>query len=756
MLKKFVEIDHKCFQQFKWGTLPELVRFNLFYGWNGTGKTTLSNLVDNFAQKVPIDIGKVVFRIDNLNVQGDQIAQHAQPLPQIRVFNQRYIERSVFNRFDNLEHIVFFGEKTIEHEQQRKVAVDEKTKLGDEWKVLLPRKVKADKDFDTYKQEQAQAIKTLLRTSGQDKYTNYNKSHFESRCDNFNPQIDIVLTDDERSELVAAIRTDIRATLQILKSANPVSSELPESIRKVLVSNPTNVAIESLRNDGQLAGWVGHGLELHQHRNAKSCLFCENPLGEDRIKQLEQHFDDSFRVLSQQLTSSLQSIQQLKNSANDFKPYQTTSVYPQLASQLNTLNVALDTRKTEFLKSIQIVESGLTAKQSNIFMVADGPLELSNLFSEGEALCNSANEIQTLLFEHNRITNDYNTQIGQAKAGLESDVIASSNEAYVQKKELAKSADESLEKCRARGLELKAVIESLDEKLTETAAPAESLNRDLALYLGHSELKLTHHGNGYSVARRTEEARDLSEGEKTAFALLYFLKSLEDHRSKLEETIVVIDDPVSSLDASALFTAFGFIKERTEQAKQVIVLTHDFSFFNLVKGWFQHAPDSRNQSRYYSLTTVVSAEGKCANVTVMDRLLKDFASEYQYLFYLVKKGAAAEGKDLSELYGLPNIGRRLLEHFIAFKFPGGQGKEDLIVRMKKLELDAKTLALLNRFLNVHSHGDGIASTEHDLNLLAETPKIMQAILEVMRKEDNDHVDRLEALCQNDVVAPHVV
>jgi hypothetical protein len=48
-------------------------------------------------------------------------------------------------------------------------------------------------------------------------------------------------------------------------------------------------------------------------------------------------------------------------------------------------------------------------------------------------------------------------------------------------------------------------------------------------------------------------------------------------------------------------------------------------------------------------------------------------------------------------------------------------------------------------LNVHSHGDGIAAEEHDLNLLAESPKVMQVIMEVMRKEDPDHVERLEAL-----------
>ena len=117
MLKKLVEIDHKCFRQFKWGALPELARFNLFYGWNGTGKTTLSNLLADIDRKAPIGIGKVVFRIDDMNVLGDQLGQDGQSLPRIRVFNQRYVESSIFSRLDNLEHIVFFGEKTVEHEQ---------------------------------------------------------------------------------------------------------------------------------------------------------------------------------------------------------------------------------------------------------------------------------------------------------------------------------------------------------------------------------------------------------------------------------------------------------------------------------------------------------------------------------------------------------------------------------------------------------------------------------------------------------------
>lgn len=747
MLKKLVEIDHKCFRQFKWGELPELARFNLFYGWNGTGKTTLSNLLADLGRKAPIGVGKVVFRIDNLTVQGDQIGQDGLPLPRVRVFNQRYVDDSVLSRFDSLEHIVFFGEKTVEHEQQRQAAVEELAKLRDDWKELSPKKTRAERELDAYKQEQAQAIKTLLRTSGQDKYTNYNKSHFEARCEAFDPEADIALNDDAKAALVATIRTDIRSTLPTEKAVNPVSSSMLETIKQVLTTSPTNVAIESLKDDIQLAGWIGQGLQLHQHRGAKACLFCENSLGEDRVKQLEQHFDDSFRVLSQQLTNSIQTVLHLRNTAGDFKSYSTTSVYPQLVDRLKTLNTTLETRQAEFLQCLHAVETSLKAKQDNIFSPVEPPSELPELLSKGELLCESANEIQVLLAEHNRITDDFNGQVGQAKAKLEADFIASSIATYIVKLGSVTSAAGSLEKNQSRTQVVEGFVKKLDEELTETAAPAEDLNQDLALYLGHSELALAHHGMGYSITRGNAEARDLSEGEKTAFALLYFLKSLEDHRSKLEETIVVIDDPVSSLDATAMFTAFGFIKERTETAKQIIVLTHDFSFFNLVKGWFSHVPDSRNRSRYYSMTSLMNAYGKCATVTVMDRLLKDFASEYQYLFHLVKKGAAAEGKELSEFYGLPNVGRRLLEHFIAFKFPGGHGKENLIDRMKMLGMDAKTLALLNRFLNIHSHGDGIASPEHDLNLLAETPKVMQVIVEVMRIEDREHVERLEAALQ---------
>jgi len=56
--------------------------------------------------------------------------------------------------------------------------------------------------------------------------------------------------------------------------------------------------------------------------------------------------------------------------------------------------------------------------------------------------------------------------------------------------------------------------------------------------------------------RRGKPAKRLSEGEKTAVAFIYFLVQLKDQDFNIGEGIVVIDDPISSLDASAIYVDF--------------------------------------------------------------------------------------------------------------------------------------------------------------------------------------------------------
>ena len=116
---------------------------------------------------------------------------------------------------------------------------------------------------------------------------------------------------------------------------------------------------------------------------------------------------------------------------------------------------------------------------------------------------------------------------------------------------------------------------------------------------------------GYTITRGGVSAEFLSEGETTAIALLYFLKSLQDRRFPLANGVIVLDDPVSSLDANALFLAFAFIRERTKDAGQLFILTHNFSFFRQVRHWFHHLKGqkkkdvSKRPARFFMLDSTL-------------------------------------------------------------------------------------------------------------------------------------------------------
>jgi wobble nucleotide-excising tRNase len=69
----------------------------------------------------------------------------------------------------------------------------------------------------------------------------------------------------------------------------------------------------------------------------------------------------------------------------------------------------------------------------------------------------------------------------------------------------------------------------------------------------------------------------LSAGDRNTLALAFFLASL-DQDSDMANKIVIIDDPISSLDEHRALTTVQQIRRLAERAKQVIVLSHDKRF----------------------------------------------------------------------------------------------------------------------------------------------------------------------------------
>ncbi len=87
--------------------------------------------------------------------------------------------------------------------------------------------------------------------------------------------------------------------------------------------------------------------------------------------------------------------------------------------------------------------------------------------------------------------------------------------------------------------------------------------------------------NNEQVALADQEAAEagpcfgntLSSGDRNTLALAFFLASLE-HESNLAESIIVLDDPVSSLDDGRITTTIEEIRELVPHVKQAIILSH--------------------------------------------------------------------------------------------------------------------------------------------------------------------------------------
>jgi wobble nucleotide-excising tRNase len=110
-------------------------------------------------------------------------------------------------------------------------------------------------------------------------------------------------------------------------------------------------------------------------------------------------------------------------------------------------------------------------------------------------------------------------------------------------------------------------------------------------------------GNSYRLIRADgkDAKQSLSEGEKTFVTFLYFYHLLRGSITTsgiTSDRIVVIDDPVSSLDSDVLFIVSSVIKELivevgkpSSHIKQVVVLTHNIHFYKDVTCDLRRKPD---------------------------------------------------------------------------------------------------------------------------------------------------------------------
>lgn len=119
MITKINKIkDFGVLKNFNGSALPEFKTFNLIYGWNYSGKTTLSRVFRCLEKgKLHDDYLTATFEMENATSKYDNTFTVK---PNIRVFNSDFVKENLKWDADNIEPIFLLGAENIELQTELK------------------------------------------------------------------------------------------------------------------------------------------------------------------------------------------------------------------------------------------------------------------------------------------------------------------------------------------------------------------------------------------------------------------------------------------------------------------------------------------------------------------------------------------------------------------------------------------------------------------------------------------------------------
>ncbi len=233
---------------------------------------------------------------------------------------------------------------------------------------------------------------------------------------------------------------------------------------------------------------------------------------------------------------------------------------------------------------------------------------------------------------------------------------------------------------------LKNEVEELEKSTASIKPIVKEINTLLERYgFTNFSLACTEDEKSYRIQREDGQlvGETLSEGEVTFITFLYYYhltKGSLNENDISKDKVLVIDDPISSLDSNILFMVSVLIKNLMKETmegktniKQVIILTHNTYFY---KGVTLEYDLKRYQGKY-SFWIIK----KYNNVSkIKDYKENPIKSSYELLWQEVKQ---AKENNISWA-SLQNVMRRIVEYY--FRILGGfKHNSDLSERFEDIE-----------------------------------------------------------------------
>lgn len=829
MLNHFQKIKNiGCYEEYLFDAdaLKPFNSVNIIYGNNGSGKTTFSNILFLLSKHCKDKSQLLAELIDSdseleIIFDTEKITQRniLEKKFDLYVFNSKFITDHVYN--GTMANIDSFSsdikltspeiEKIDELLNHRKVRLQKLQK----WISLIETKLGAI--FKTYNDEFQKNISGARLTGikpsiGKNEagdlltlkkelstlYKDYSKKSKESNTiDRYN-----IL----KSKLTSIINIDIDIQELSKRLELKISSEAKGKVAKRIEAFETQIEEKKLQGSiGDLNDWLKKGGRLlHVSKNVNiHCPLCDTDLSsniDSIISEYSNYFSDSIvtlfdfvdkinsvldlLIIENQINKNEEIINELIITCEQVYGFQMPS-FGFEATNNQQLMAALQQTSQLLKQKKQNPESQLYISTENIDLIKSYIIAIIN-FKE-EAL----KRIDAEIFSVQRISIDALIKKIKAKIAVISSVELNekSNNIF---KSIRKTNSDIANIASHRIIEIEAFNEKQELLRSTEVSKLNAESKYINLYLNNfgisnfnidrvkdksqDNLIITYSKSG---KKKTKLNHSLSEGEKTALAFAYFISKLrvekiEGSENGFEDCIVVVDDPISSLDDNRLFQtanlidSFLFYNKKIDEGEteefshypnQVFILSHNLTFIKYLHNAIKGNINLKDKTNEYFLSS---------HAPIIKKLpsgLKNFTNTY-----IVKLKEIMEYKDKKIEYDvvknyLPNYIRIVLETFLSFKLAivndtTGRlpGLSHLINGMIKefeyvddIEIDGvnkdgviKRLNHLKKIADHESHGSIFKAEEFAFISDEELNVFAKNTLQVLNYIDNLHFKKIKS------------
>ncbi|OXB10248.1 hypothetical protein B0A81_04380 [Flavobacterium plurextorum] len=646
MITKFQKIKHiGCYDEYLFDSAitEEFNKVNILYGNNGSGKTTFSNLLFLLSRycKNKSDLYKELIDDNSeleIFINGNKVTAKnitAQELD-LYVFNSKFISDSVYNgTTSNIE--AFSNEVKLTNEVIKildnsiKVKNDRFTKVGT-WETQLQHKL--DNIWDIYKNEFNEIIQGSRLTNKPDIYGNET-----GNIDDLKKELKELYTSYEnkaKEELLTTKLNTLKSKVAQIKIIDVNLNEVVKNLESPLSDasktqlqeriNTLQSIVESKKIEthiGDLNDWYKRGgrlLHLSKDQNCH-CPLCNTDLSNSIDSILDEYskvfsggLDKLFTFLENQTTVLSDFTQSNNIESNKTEIDEIISLLTEFSKTKNgidfnddvTLNSALSNISTQIKFKKKSYNEKVEIDSQSKEIINTYNKEISSFKTETLAIID---EIETAIQGQNiaTIINQIKSKIKQiatVEYNLSDNAVISSAQ---------KSNSQIAVKTRSLKGILTTELTALDSERNIEIAKLNAESKYVNIYLKHFGIDhfeidtdknkptnnlIVHYTNG---KQKNKIDTSLSEGEKTALAFAYFVsklrvEKLESNNVGFQDCIIVIDDPISSLDDNRLFQTANLIdsllfyssNDTNHYPKQLFVLSHNITFIkylsNALKG----------------------------------------------------------------------------------------------------------------------------------------------------------------------------